>query len=430
MRPLPSTARDAILCTVQVPILELTALGFQAVLTALLALVYYGLWRHQRRAWYAAWSAAWAIYAARLVAISAYLATRNEVWLFAHQTATGFTALLLLWAALQFARGVHWRRRYLVLPALAIVWAYAAIFVFHDMRAAGISSAVMLSVVTLWTGLVFWNHRRRAPSTATTVLAATFTAWGLHHLDYPLLRPLGNGALYGVFVDVLFIVATAIATLFVVLSDGRRALEERSAQLEQLTRQLLRAQEDERRRIARELHDHAGQVLTAVKIELDLEGRREASEMVGEALAQVRNLSNLLRPTVLDDLGLLPALRGLVDDFSKRTRIHASLEIDEPVPAFTHELQITLFRVVQEALTNVARHAAARHVSVRLEVPGERVRLVIEDDGRGVAGEPVPHLGLLGMRERVSEAGGVLEVGSAPGSGFRLVASIPAGALA
>src|SRR6185369_16680697 len=110
---------------------------------------------------------------------------------------------------------------------------------------------------------------------------------------------------------------------------------------------LLRSQEDERRRIARELHDSAGQVLTAVKIELDLEGRREAGEMVGRALAQVRDLSNLLRPTVLDDLGLLPALRGLVDDFSRRTRIAASLEIDEPIGALGSDLQVVLYRVVQ-----------------------------------------------------------------------------------
>lgn len=411
-------------------VLELSALGFQAVLTAMLALVYYGLWRQQRRIDFAIWAAAWAVYAARLVLISAFLTTRNDLWLFAHQAATGLTALLLLWAALRFARGVRWRRRYLALPALVVAWAYLSIFVLRDMKAAGISSAVMLSGVTLWTGIVFWNHSRRVPSTGSRMLALTFTLWGLHHLDYPLLRPLGNGVVYGVFADVLFIVATAVATLFLVLNDGRRALEERRAQLEQLTRQLLRAQEDERRRIARELHDQAGQVLTAVKIELDLEGRREASEMVGQALAQVRDISNLLRPTVLDDLGLMPALRGLIDDFSKRTRIRVTLEIDEPLAALTPDLMVVLYRVVQEALTNVARHAEAGHVRVRLRLESGRVRLAVEDDGRGVAGEPVPHLGLLGMRERVSEVGGVLEVGSAPGHGFRVEASIPSGVAA
>lgn len=407
---------------------DLSALGFQAVLTALLALVYYGLWRQSRRDYFAVWAAAWAVYAARLVFISAFVMTRHEGWLFAHQAATGLTALLLLWAALRFASGMAWSGRYLLLPALAVAWAYLAIFVFRDMRAAGISAAVMLSAVTLWTGLVFWKHSRQVPSTGSKVLAATFTLWGIHHLDYPLLRPLGHGILYGVFADVLFIGAAAVATLFLVLNDGRRALEERSGQLEQLTRQLLRAQEDERRRIARELHDQAGQVLTAVKIELDLEGRHEASEMVGRALAQVRDLSNLLRPTVLDDLGLLPALRGLTDDFERRTRIQADLEIDEPIGPLAADLQVVLYRVVQEALTNVARHASAEHVTVRLGVERDQVRLAVQDDGRGVAGDPVPHLGLLGMRERLNEVGGALEVGGAPGSGFRLVATIPAGA--
>ena len=409
---------------------ELSALGFQAVLTALLALVYYGLWRQQRQPYFASWAAAWTVYALRLGFISAFLVTHHIVWLFAHQAATTFTALLLLFAALEFARGVRWRGRHLWLALVATAWGYFAIYVLRNMRVAGTSAAVMLSAVTFWTGLVFWRYRRAVPSTGSTVLAWTFTLWGLHHLDYPLLRPLGNGAFYSVFADVLFIVATAIGTLFVVLNNERRILEERSAQLEQLTRQLLRAQEDERRRIARELHDSAGQVLTAVKIELDLEGRREASEMVGQALAQVRDLCNLLRPTVLDDLGLLPALRGLVEDFGRRTRIEVVLDAPEPFGPLAPELQVVLYRVVQEALTNVARHAAARRASVSLGIENGSVRLAVEDDGRGLSGEPTPHLGLLGIRERVTALGGVLAIRAAPGAGFRLEATIPAGAAA
>ncbi|MEK7330648.1 MAG: sensor histidine kinase, partial [Candidatus Eisenbacteria bacterium] len=233
-----------------------------------------------------------------------------------------------------------------------------------------------------------------------------------------------------VFADVLFIVAATVGTLFLVLGDGRKALEARSHQLEQLTRLLLRAQEDERRRIARELHDEAGQVLTAVKIELDLEGRKEAGEMVGRALAQVRDLSNLLRPTVLDDLGLVPALRGLVDDFSKRTRIAATLACNDALGPLADEQQVVIYRVVQEALTNVARHAGAHRVQVRIEAADDRVRLAVQDDGRGVSGEPTPHLGLLGIRERVTTLGGTLVIDGAPGRGFRIEADIPAGATA
>ena len=406
--------------------IDLYALSFQAVLTALLAVAAFGLWRRQRGAYFLSWSAAWLLYAVRLVAISLYLQNRHDVWLFVHQAATLLVALLLLTAALQFSHGLKWRWRYAWLAAAAVVWAAVGIFVIRDLRTAGLTSAMLLSAVTLWTSLVFALHRQRVPSGGATVLAWTFLLWGLHHLDYPLLRALGHGVLFGVFADVLLIVAASLGTLFLVLGDERRAMAARNAQLEQLTRQLLRAQEDERRRISRELHDQAGQVLTAVKIELDLEGRREASELVGKALAEIRDLSHLLRPTDLDDLGLLPALRELVEDFSRRTRTPAALDVREPLAALSNEIQVMIYRVVQEALTNVTRHAQAEHVYVALEAASGEVRLAIQDDGRGVAGNPVPHLGLLGMRERVTELGGAIAFESQPQQGFRIQVRAPA----
>jgi signal transduction histidine kinase len=404
---------------------ELSALGFQAFVTGLLGLVYFGLWFQQRRAYFATWGAAWSAFALRLGFISAYLVSRRELWLFAHQLATALTALLMLWAALQFSRGARWRARYLWLAAAALVWAALAIYVIRDMRVAGLSASILLAGVTLWTASVFWRDRRYRDRVGATVLKWTFTLWGLHHLDYPLLRPLGSGALYGVFADVLFIVAATIGTLFLVLGDGRRMLEARSHQLEQLTRLLLKAQEDERRVIARELHDEAGQLLTAVKIELDLAGSSQAGEMVGRALAQVRDLSNLLRPRALDELGLLPALRGLVEDFARRTRLDARLECALTLHDLADDVQVVVYRVVQEALTNVARHADARRVVVRLEATGDALRLAIEDDGRGVLDPPTPHLGLLGIHERVTSLGGLLTVDGAPGRGFRIEAVIP-----
>ncbi len=404
---------------------DLLALSFQAVLTALLAVASFGLWRRQRGPYFLSWSAAWLIYALRLVAISAYLKDRRDVWLFAHQSATFLVALLLLIAALQFSHGLRWRWRYLWIAVAAVVWAAFGIFVIRDLRAAGMTAAVLLSAVTLWTSVVFARHRQRVPSGGATVLAWTFLLWGLHHLDYPLLRALGHGVVYGVFADVLLIVAVSLGTLFLVLGDERRALAARNAQLEQMTRQLMRAQEDERRRIARELHDEAGQVLTAVKIELDLEGRKEASELVARAMTQVRDISHLLRPADLDDLGLLPALRGLVDDFAKRTRIQVVLDVREPLAPLTGEIKVMVYRVVQEALTNVARHAEAGHVRVVLDEEDGEVRLTIEDDGRGVEGNPVPHLGLLGMRERVTDLGGAFAVESQPQRGFHIRVRVP-----
>jgi signal transduction histidine kinase len=409
---------------------ECSALGFQTVLTLLLALAFLWLWRRQHRPYFLTWSLAWTVYAARLAFMSAFLVERQRVWLFAHQACTDLVALLLLFAALQFSRGARWRPVYLLLGVLGVAWAYFLIFRVGSMEAAGISAALLLAFVTVWTATVFWRHQRATGSGSARMLAWTFLLWGLHHLDYPLLRRFGTGTFYTVFVDVLIIVAVTIGTLFLVLGEERHQLALRSAQLEQLTRLLMRAQEDERRRIARELHDEAGQILTAVKIELDLDGRREASEMVGRALAQVRELSQLLRPSVLDDLGLLPALRGMAEDFTRRTRIEVRLLLGEGLRGFSPEQEVVVYRVVQEALTNVARHAEARQASVVLTAEGGALRLSIEDDGRGVAGEPRPQMGLLGMRERVTALGGTLSVTASPALGFRVEAFIPMGVTA
>jgi signal transduction histidine kinase len=149
---------------------------------------------------------------------------------------------------------------------------------------------------------------------------------------------------------------------------------------------------------------------------------------VARALAQVRDLSNLLRPSVLDDLGLLPALRAMAEDFTRRTHIDVALSIGEGLRGFTPEQEVVIYRVAQEALTNVARHAGARQVRVDLQAGFDELRLAIEDDGRGAAGEPTPQLGLLGMRERVTALGGTLAITASPARGFRLEAHIPTGA--
>ncbi len=230
--------------------------------------------------------------------------------------------------------------------------------------------------------------------------------------------------LYGVLLDVAFIVVVAIGTLVLVLGQERRALERRTQQLEQLSQLLLRAQEEERRRIARELHDEAGQALTAAKIQLDLEGRTEASGLVARALEQVRDLSELLRPRALDDLGLTPAMRALADDFGRRTRIDVRIDAEDDA-AWAPDLALVLYRVTQEALTNVARHSGAAHAWVRLTRDAHETRLVIEDDGHGADGDPRPHLGLLGMRERVSSVGGELRLGRAESGGLRVEARLP-----
>lgn len=403
---------------------ELSALAFQGLVTLLLLLVYYGLWRQRRRPYDRTWAAAWGVYALRLGFISAYIVTRRDVWLFLHQTATGLSALLLLFAALQFSQSVPGRRRYFALGALVVLWAYVAVFVIRDFVVGGLSSAILLSAVTIWTGNVFWRYRRRVRSAGATILAWSFSLWGLHHLDYPLIRALGTGVLLGVYIDIIFIVVTAIGALYLVLGREQAMLESRNQQLEQLTILLLGAQEEERRRIARELHDEAGQILSAVKIDLDLSGRKESAGLVGRAIAQMRDLSNLLRPQVLD-LGLLPAIHALTDDFAARTRVRAVLDLPDALPGLPPERQVAIYRILQEALTNVTRHADASRVHIELAAVDGHIGLTVEDDGRGPSGELRPHLGLLGMRERVAALGGTLDVGPGHGRGFRIAARIP-----
>ncbi len=402
----------------------IAALLFQTLCTLALSAVHLGLWRQRRQSFHATWSAAWFVYALRLTFIAAYLQQRDLGWLFAHQVVTLWSGLLLLWAALQFAVGTPWRPAYLLAPAFAAGWAAVTVFVMHDMATAGLSSALLLSAVTIGTGLVFLRRDRLARSTGARVLAWAFLLWGFHHLDYPLLRAQGSGVLLGVFMDVTLLVLVAVGTLALVLGDERTALAQRTAELEHLSGMLLRAQEEERRRIARELHDEAGQTLTALKIQLDLEGRTEASARVADVLNRIRDVSELLRPRALDDLGLAPALRAHVEDFARRTRIDVSLEIDES-PGWPPDVALMFYRVAQEALTNVARHSGARRAWVSLARRRDEGRLVVEDDGSGMRAGLQPNLGLLGMRERVSAAGGTLRLEAASAGGLRVEATVP-----
>ncbi len=403
---------------------ECSVLGFQSVLTTALAITCYVLWRRQRRDYFLTWSAAWFLYVLRLSAMSAFLVRRNMFWLFIHQVMTGLSALLLLAAAWQLSRGFTWRPWHLVAVPLMVGWAWLTIFGMESMMVAGITSTILLSSVTIWTGLVFWRDRRQASGGAITVLTWAFVLWGVHHLDYPLLRGFGAAVLYGAFVDVLFLFAIGLGMLFLVLGEERARLAARTAELEQLTRLLLRAQEDERRRIARELHDEAGQVLTAVKIELDLDGHVDAGARVGRALAQVRDLSNLLRPSALDDLGLAAALRALAEDVSLRSRLQVELEIDAAT-GLPPDVEVVIYRVMQEALTNTVRHARATRVRASLAVGQRSVVLTVEDDGRGLSPDVSPNLGWLGMQERVTAAGGTLAIAGHGAPGVRLTASIP-----
>ena len=214
-------------------------------------------------------------------------------------------------------------------------------------------------------------------------------------------------------------------------------LEANEREFRRLGRAVWRVQEDERRRLARELHDGLGQNLTALKQHLaQVEGPLSdaarahldaAIDLCGGALEDTRNLTRLLRPPILDDLGLEPALRWLARSFSESSGVEAVVELGE-LPALDGELQTLLFRIAQEALANAARHAQARSVLVHLAQRGPDLQLQVVDDGRGF--EPAEAAvrggnGLGGMRERLRLHGGRLELLAAPGRGTRLRAVVP-----
>jgi two-component system, NarL family, sensor histidine kinase DevS len=198
-------------------------------------------------------------------------------------------------------------------------------------------------------------------------------------------------------------------------------------------RRVVAAQELERKRLARELHDETGQALTSILLGLKPLEERGADvaavrELVVSTLQDVRRLAVELRPSALDDFGLVAALERLVDTFGEQTGIAVDMEARLGDARLAGEVETALYRIVQEALTNVVKHAGATHVSVVLTRKGDTVAAVVEDDGQGFDSDTTREegLGLAGMRERVEIVGGRLRIESAPGSGTTLAAEVPA----
>jgi two-component system sensor histidine kinase UhpB len=180
----------------------------------------------------------------------------------------------------------------------------------------------------------------------------------------------------------------------------------------------LAAQERERRRIARELHDEVGQALTAAMLRLDRVDVEEAKEGLRAALEEVREIAGRLRPEALDDLGLRNALRGLVASAGRDARLDITPQIAADLPPLTPEQELVVYRVAQEALTNALRHSGARALRFSLRADGLDVVLVVEDDGRGFDPALVSRAsGIRGMRERALLVRARLQVDSAPGEG-------------
>jgi signal transduction histidine kinase len=226
-------------------------------------------------------------------------------------------------------------------------------------------------------------------------------------------------------------------------ADLYSRLETRTLELARLSARMIEQHEDERRRLSRELHDETAQVFSAVKMELGLLRDRvpedgaprldQILDLIDTGIRSIRNVTNDLRPSLLDDLGLLPALRSLVADFSERSGIETGLAAPADLPSLSREAELALFRALQEALSNVLRHARARSVDVGISISSAGVVLRVSDDGLGPPADSVMsklagegHMGLAGMRERITALGGSVRFARNNGSGALLEVLVPA----
>jgi signal transduction histidine kinase len=220
------------------------------------------------------------------------------------------------------------------------------------------------------------------------------------------------------------------------------AREQAEASAHRLSARVLRLQDEERRRLSRELHDGLGQNLVAAKLSLsnlanmnpDDSLLNECLKSIDESLAEARTISYLLHPPLLDESGLSSALRWYIQGFAERSKIKVDLKIPDDFGRLASDLETAIFRVVQECLTNIHRHSESAVARVRVVKSGEDVRVEVEDEGKGIPPEKqgeimstgLPGVGVRGMQERLRQLGGSLEIRSAgAGKGTVVVARLP-----
>jgi signal transduction histidine kinase len=235
----------------------------------------------------------------------------------------------------------------------------------------------------------------------------------------------------------------SVTQLGIVVQDVT-GLKRAETAVRRLTGRLLQIRDDERRRLARDLHDSLGQTLTAAKMNLSYLGRdtssmdergrnavMESRDLIDGSLKEVRTLSHLLHPPMLDEVGLVPAIRWFASGFAERSTIQVDLDLPTDLARMRTELETAVFRTVQESLTNVHRHSGSATATVRVETEGDQLHVFVIDQGRGIAPERLSSrqdatlgVGLLGMRERLRQLQGEMEIISS-GQGTTIHAIIP-----
>jgi signal transduction histidine kinase len=265
----------------------------------------------------------------------------------------------------------------------------------------------------------------------------------VHLTDLDRLKGYQRGAVDYISVPVIPDLLRAKVSVFAELHRTARQLEVLNQELRRLSHSLMTAQDEERRRISRELHDGLGQDLTAVKMMLgglvqpnqlkdSTENKTiaEVLSMMDSAIEQVRTMSHLLHPPLLDEMGLLSALRWYTEGFAKRSGVETVLDLPKNFPRLEPEIEMAIFKIVQESLTNVFRHAEAKRATVQLEERDGCALVSIEDNGRGIgsgAEELHPNsygIGVIGIKQRAAEYDGQVTLRNT-GSGTRVEVKIP-----
>ncbi len=332
-------------------------------------------------------------------------------------------ALLARWALNPFLGD---RGLYLTLfPAVVFSALYCGI---------GPSMASILVVVLALAGATYWfippTHSVRIISTEQFVVALAFLLASSVIVAMAEVHRRNNEAL-----------RRAQGELDERVKQRTAELDAANHGLRELSARLLQLQDDERRRFARELHDSVGQMLAALTMNLSADIERltktassltNSEALVQEMSKEVRTISHLLHPPLLDEAGLSSALRWYIDGFAERSKIKVGLEFPDDFGRLPRELEITIFRTVQECLTNIHRHSGSPIAKIRITRSGSRVRAEVEDRGKGIPLEKrigmesagTPGVGIRGMRERIRQLGGSLEINS-DGKGTVIVARLP-----